>query len=471
MLRLAGAGEDAGATAERILALETRLARAQWTRVENRDPVKRYNPYEVAKLPTLAPGFDWPRYFVAAEMQGSVDRVIVNQPSYLNAFAKALDEVPLEDWKAYLRWRMLGAYAPFLSAPLVDESFAFHGTTVSGTPKNRPDWQRALLVVEGNIGEAMGKLYVARYFTPDRKARMDALVANLLAAYRTSIDGLEWMGPDTKKAALAKLAAFTPHIGYPVRWRDYSSVVVKPGDLVGNIMRAERFEYERNLAKLGKPVDREEWLMTPQTVNAYYYPPMNEIVFPAAILQPPFFDAAADEAYNYGAIGAVIGHEISHGFDDRGSQYDGQGNLREWWTPEDRARFRERTAKLVAQYGAYSPLPGYHLNGELTLGENIADNAGLAIAWKAYRISLGGKEPPLLDGLTGAQRFYYGWAHVWAEKRRDEEKIRLLKIDPHSPGPFRADGAASNQEPFYAAFGVKEGDGMYLPPERRVTIW
>ena len=300
---------------------------------------------------------------------------------------------------------------------------------------------------------------------------MDALVRNLLAAYRQGIDGLDWMSPQTKKEAQAKLATFEPHIGYPSRWRDYSKLEIVRGDLVGNLMRAERFDYLRNLAKLGKPVDREEWLMSPQTVNAYYYPPMNEIVFPAAILQPPFFDADADDALNYGAIGAVIGHEISHGFDDSGSQYDGVGNLRNWWTKEDHERFGARTAALVAQYDAYSPLPGYHLNGKLTLGENIADNSGLAIAWKAYQISLGGKPAPVIDGLTGAQRFFVGWARVWPEKRREPEVLRMLKIDPHSPGRFRANGAAVNQEAFYEAFGVKEGDRMYLPPAKRVTIW
>jgi putative endopeptidase len=325
--------------------------------------------------------------------------------------------------------------------------------------------------VQGTMGYALGRIYVDRYFPPQSKARMDALVQNLLAAYRGSIDGLDWMSPETKKEAQAKLAKFTPKIAYPVKWRDYSSLRIDPSDLVGNLERASRFEFDRNVAKLGKPVDRDEWHMTPQTVNAYYNPEINEVVFPAAILQKPFFDPTADDAVNYGAIGAVIGHEISHGFDDSGSQYDGLGNLRNWWTRQDHENFAARTAALVAQYDAYSPIPGYHLNGKLTLGENIADNSGLAIAWKAYRISLGGREPPVIDGLTGPQRFYMGWASVWGEKMRDEEQIRRIKIDPHSPGRFRANGAASNQAPFYEAFGVKEGDRMYLPPERRVTIW
>jgi predicted metalloendopeptidase len=466
------AGDPASAaTAERILALETGLARAQWTRVENRDPVKRYNPVEVAKLPELAPGYDWKRYLVAADVDGKVDRVIVSQPSYMKGFAKLLEDTPLAVWKSYFRWRLIDGYSAYLSKPFVDEHFAFDGTVVRGIPENRPRWQRALTAVEGSMGEALGKLYVARHFPPEKKARMDQLVKNLLAAYRQGIDGLDWMSPETKKEAQAKLATFEPHIGYPSRWRDYSKLEIVRGDLVGNLMRAERFDYLRNLAKLGKPVDREEWLMSPQTVNAYYYPPMNEIVFPAAILQPPFFDADADDALNYGAIGAVIGHEISHGFDDSGSQYDGVGNLRNWWTKADHEKFGARTAALVAQYEAYSPLPGYHLNGKLTLGENIADNSGLAIAWKAYQISLGGRPAPVIDGLTGAQRFFIGWSRVWPEKRREQEVLRMLKIDPHSPGRFRANGAAVNQEAFYEAFGVKEGDRMYLPPDRRVTIW
>jgi len=470
MLRMAGEA-DGAAAASRILALETTLARAQWTRVQNRDPVKTYNPVQVAELSSVAPGYDWKRYLVAADFGGKVESVVLSQPSYVAAVAKAVDETPLETWKSYFRWRLIEAYAPYLSKPFVDEEFAFSGEVLRGIPQNRPRWERGLEVVQGSMGFALGKLYVAREFPPESKARMDALVRNLLAAYRESIDGLDWMGPETKKEAKAKLAAFTPKIGYPARWRDYSRLAIDPADLVGNLMRANRFEYERNVAKLGKPVDRDEWYMSPQTVNAYYNPEMNEIVFPAAILQKPFFDPAADDAANYGAIGAVIGHEISHGFDDQGSQYDGVGNLRNWWTKEDRERYSARTAALVAQYDAYSPIPGYHLNGKLTLGENIADNSGLAIAWKAYNIALGGKTPPVIDGLTGAQRFYTGWAQVWGESMREEEQIRRIKIDPHSPGRFRANGAAANQAAFYDAFGVKEGDRMYLAPDRRVTIW
>jgi predicted metalloendopeptidase len=382
-----------------------------------------------------------------------------------------MEETPLSTWKEYFRWHLLKSFAPYLSKGFVDEGFSFSGTVLRGVPENRPRWKRALAVVENAEGEALGKLYVAKHFPPEKKERMDRLVKNLLEAYRRSIDTLDWMGPETKSQAQAKLATFTPKIGYPARWRDYSKLTIVAGDLVGNVIRANEFEHNRNVAKLGKPIDRDEWFMTPQTINAYYNPEMNEIVFPAAIIQRPFFDVAADEALNYGAIGAVIGHEVSHGFDDKGSQYDGRGNLREWWTKEDHEKFDARTKALVEQYNGYSPVKGYHLNGELTLGENIADNSGLAIAYKAYRISLGGKEAPVIDGLTGDQRFFMGWAQVWQEKTREEEEIRLVKVDPHSPSHFRAIGAAVNHPAFYEAFGVKEGDKMYLPPSKRVTIW
>jgi predicted metalloendopeptidase len=470
MLAMAGDGA-AASEASGIVALETKLARAQWTRVENRDPVKTYNPVPVGKLAELTPAYDWKRYLVAADVDGKVDKLILSQPSYIEGFGKLVQETPLPVWKSYFRWRLISAYAPYLSQPFVDERFRFVGTVLQGIPQNEPRWKRGVHVIEGSMGFALGKLYTARYFPPDRKARMDTLVRNLLEAYRVSIQGNDWMSPQTKKEALAKLAAFAPKIGYPDKWRDYSRLEIDRGDLVGNVMRANAFEYRRNVAKLGQPVDRTEWFMTPQTVNAYYNPEMNEVVFPAAILQPPFFDASADDAVNYGAIGAVIGHEVSHGFDDSGSQYDGQGNLRNWWTKEDHEHYEARTAKLVAQYDGYSPLPGYHLNGKLTLGENIADNAGLEIAWKAYQLSLHGKPAPTIGGLTGAQRFYTGWAQVWAEEMRPEEQIRRIKIDPHSPGRFRCDGAASNQSAFYDAFGVKPGDGMYLAPAKRVSIW
>jgi putative endopeptidase len=342
---------------------------------------------------------------------------------------------------------------------------------ISGVTAQPPRWKRGVAMVEEVIGEGMGQLYVTQYFPAERKARMETMVKNLLAAYKDSIDQLDWMGPDTRREAQAKLAKFTTKIGYPSKWRDYSALSIVPGDLAGNMRRAAEFSYKRNIAKLGAPVDREEWGMTPQTVNAYYRPTANEIVFPAAILQPPFFNAAADDAVNYGAIGAVIGHEISHGFDDKGSQYDGDGNLRDWWTPDDRAKFKVKADALTRQYDAYSPLPGYNVNGALTLGENIADNSGLAIAYKAYKLSLQGQPAPVIDGLTGEQRFYMGFGQVWRSKMREAQQIKQVKTDPHSPGQFRANGTVVNQPGFYEAFGVKEGDKMYVAPEKRIIIW
>ncbi len=374
-------------------------------------------------------------------------------------------------WKTYLKWKLLSDTAPYLSKSYVDESFAFNDTVLRGIPQNRARWKRGVEFVEQSMGEALGRLYVARHFPPENKARMEALVGNLLAAYRQSIATLDWMSDDTRKEAQAKLARFTPKIGYPKGWRDYGALVVAKDDLVGNRMRAQAFEYRRNLAKLGQPIDRDEWGMTPQTVNAYYNPERNEIVFPAAILQPPFFNVAAEDAVNYGGIGGVIGHEISHGFDDEGSQYDGDGNLRQWFTTEDLARFKTRTQALVAQYDVYEPLPGFHVNGALTLGENVADNAGLAIAYKAYKLSLAGKEAPVIGGLTGEQRLYYGWAQSFRGKSREPEAIRRLKVDPHSPLAVRGLAPARNQPGFYEAFGVRPGDRMYLPPEQRVVLW
>jgi len=321
------------------------------------------------------------------------------------------------------------------------------------------------------MGEALGREYVRRTFPPEAKARAEALVANVLAAFRGSIDTLEWMSPATKVEAQAKLAAFTTKIGYPARWRDYSRLVVAPGDLYGNVVRASRFEADRNIAKLGKPVDRGEWGLTPQAINAYYNPEFNEIVFPAAILQPPFFQANADDAVNYGAIGAVIGHEISHGFDDQGSQFDGKGNLRDWWTPADHEQFAAKTHALVEQYSRFEPVKGYFVNGQLTLGENIGDNSGLAVAYKAYRISLGGRQAPVIDGFTGDQRFYIGYAQIWRSKVRESEAVRRLKVDPHAPDEVRIRGTLANQDAFFDAFGIKQGDAMYNPADARVHIW
>ncbi len=463
--------KDAPDAARAIVALETELAEAQWTRVENRDPVKRYNKVDVAKLDGLTPGYDWSGALAKAGVGNKVDYVIVKQPSYLTAYNTILEKTDLQTWKSYYEWQLVRRFAPFLSKKFVDTSFAFYGTALSGVTENRPLWKRGAGVVEGALGEAVGKQYVQLHFPAERKARMEVLVKNVLEAFRQSIDTLDWMSPATKVQAQAKLAKFSPKVGYPNKWRDYSALTIAPGDLVGNVMRASQFEYQRGVSKLGKPIDREEWGMTPQTVNAYYSPPKNEIVFPASILQPPFFDMSADDAVNYGAIGAVIGHEISHGFDDSGSQYDGDGNLRDWWTLDDRAKFKAKADVLVRQYGAFEPLPGYKVNGALTLGENIGDNSGLAIAYKAYKLSLGGQPAPVIQGLTGDQRFFMGWNQVWRMKIRDAEQVVRIRTDTHSPGKVRANGTVMNQGAFHEAFGTKAGDKMYLAPQERVTIW
>jgi predicted metalloendopeptidase len=473
MLGLAG-DRNAAADAAAILKLETALAQVQWTKVENRDPVKTYNKVALDKLGELAPGYAWKAYLAESGVEGKVGYVIVSQPSYLTAFARIVQETPLPVWKSYFRWHVLNTMAPYLSKAFVDENFAFYGKALRDVPENRPRWKRGLALVEQSMGEGLGKAYVKKYFPPASKARMDQLVQNLLAAYKADIDTLEWMSPATREKARAKLAKFTVKIGYPVKWRDYSALKIDRKDLAGNVVRAAVFEYNRNLAKLGQPVDRSEWEMSPQTVNAYYDPEYNEIVFPAAILQPPFFNAGADDAVNYGGIGAVIGHEISHGFDDQGSQYDGDGKVMDppgWFTQADLDKYKARTHALVEQYSAYAPVPGFPINGELTLGENIADNSGMAIAYKAYRLSLGGKDAPVLDGLTGDQRFFMGWAQVWRSKARDKQAILLIKSDPHSPGQFRGLLPEMNQAAFYSAFDIKPGDKMYLAPEKRVAIW
>jgi putative endopeptidase len=470
MLGLAGDSE-AKAHAAAILNLETALAQVQWTRVENRDPIKTYNKTAIDDLPKLMPGYDWRSYVRASDIAGKVDSVIISQPSYFNGLDKLMTETPLPVWKAYFKWHVLSAAAPYLSKPFVDESFAFTGTVLSGIPENRARWKRGVALIDDAIGEQLGKLYVAKYFPPQNKARMQALVRNMLDAYHRDIDTLDWMSPETRKGAQAKLAKLVTKIGYPDTWRDYGALKISRDDLWGNVVRAREFEFRRNLDKLGKPVDRNEWGMTPQTVNAYYNPQKNEIVFPAAILQPPFFNVKADDAVNYGGIGGVIGHEISHGFDDRGSQYDADGNLHDWFTPEDHEKFKSKTRALVAQYNVFEPVNGFHVNGELTLGENIGDNSGLAIAYKAYRLSLGHKAAPVIDGMTGVQRLYLGWVQVWRGKTREEETIQRIKTDPHSPSEVRGTAPVVNQAGFYSAFGVKQGDKMYVPPERRVDIW
>ena len=469
-LTLAG-DKNAAANAKAIVDFETELAKVQWTKVELRDPIKAYNKVNLADMAKIAPNYDWATWLQTAGITGKTDYVIVSQPTYLKGFAELSNKTSLDTWKAYLAMHLVDSYSSYLSKAFVDQRFDFYGKTLSGVTQIEPRWKRGVGVVERAQGEAVGKLYVAEHFPAERKARMETLVKNLLVAYKQSIDKLDWMSPATKKEAQAKLAKFTPKIGYPNKWKDYSALVVKRDDLVGNVMRSRVVEADRELNKLGKPIDREEWGMTPQTINAYYNPEMNEIVFPAAILQPPFFDANADDAVNYGGIGAVIGHEISHGFDDQGAQYDGDGNLRDWWSPSDHKNFKAKTKMLVEQYNAFEPLPGYHVNGELTLGENIADNSGLAIAAKAYQISLNGKKAPVINGFTGEQRLYMGWAQVWRSKMREPAQIAQVKTDPHSPGQYRANGTLKNQPGFYEAFKVKQGDKMYLAPKDRVIIW
>lgn len=470
MLTMSGDAE-ASKNAAAIFAFETQLATNQWSRVENRNPVKTYNKFQIAKLKELSSDFDWTAYFDSLGTSGKTDYVIVRQPSFVTGLNALIKDVPLETWKAYLKWQVLNAYAPFLSSRFVEQDFAFNSIALRGIPSNQPRWKRAVGRVEEALPEALGQLYVEKYFPPEYKARMQGLVNNLVVAYQQSIETLTWMSADTKKEALAKLAKFTPKIGYPDQWRDYSQLVILKDDLVGNVVRARDHEFKRQLAKLGQPVNRYEWGMSPQTVNAYYNSRQNEIVFPAAILQPPFFNSNADDAVNYGGIGAVIGHEISHGFDDSGSQSDGDGNLRDWWTKEDKENFKKITGALVEQYNAYSPVPGYNVNGALTLGENIADNSGLAIAYKAYQISLKGKPAPVLDGYTGNQRVFMGWAQVWRGKAREAEAIRLVATDSHSPAAVRGNAPLTNLNEFYQAFGVKEGDKMFVAPEKRITIW
>jgi predicted metalloendopeptidase len=468
-------GGDHTETAARIVALETKLAAAHWDVVKRRDADLTYNLRRFADLPAEAPGFNWAGWVSAlGAPPETAAELVVRQPDYLTAFAATWSGEDLDTWKDWARWRLIHSRASLLTDDVVAEDFAFYGRGLSGTEEIRDRWKRAVSAVENLMGDAVGKLYVERHFPPDAKARMDELVANLREAYRVSINDLEWMTPQTRDKALAKLDKFTPKIGYPAKWRDYSTLVIERGDLYGNYRRGYEVGYDRELAKLGGPVDRDEWFMTPQTVNAYYNPGMNEIVFPAAILQPPFFDADADDAANYGGIGAVIGHEIGHGFDDQGAKYDGDGNLVDWWTDEDRAEFGSRTKALIEQYGEFVPRGlgnGHHVNGAFTVGENIGDLGGLSIALLAYRLSLKGADAPVIDGLTGEQRVFFGWAQVWRTKSRAAEAIRRLAIDPHSPPEFRCNGVIRNLDAFYDAFEVSESDELYLDPQRRVRIW
>ena len=470
MLHLLGAAAP-GKEADTILALETALAKLQWTRVANRDAQKTYNPKTLAQLAKEAPAIDWNGYFTEAGLTSALPTLVVRQPDYLQGLSSLIQSTPISTWTAYFRYRVLSSRAPFLTRAFVEEDFAFNQGVLQGTQQAPDRWKRGTQLVDRLLGEASGKLYVEKYFPPATKARIDELVRNLLKAYAASIDQLPWMSAATKVEAQAKLRKINVKIGYPEHWRDYSALKILPDDLLGNVRRAQEFERNRKLTQLGGPVDRAEWNMTAPTVNAYYNPSVNEIVFPAGILQRPAFDPAADDAFNYGSAGATIGHEISHGFDDQGSQYDSDGNLRDWWTPEDHAKFKAKTELLVKEYDAFEPVPGFHVNGALTLGENIADIAGIEIAYKAYLASLNGRTPPVIDGMTADQRFYIGFAQSWLSKRRDESTIAQVKSDPHSPAKYRTNGVVVHMPSFYSAFSVVPGNKMYLAPEQRITLW
>jgi len=479
--------DDAAERAQRVFQLETDIAALHWDNVKTRDSQATYNLRTWGEFASAAGGSDadaatdahssidldvW-RSALLGEHEHAFDEVVVREPSFFEQVGGLFTEDRLPAWRDWLAWKIVHSAAPYLPAAFVEANFDFYARTLTGTPDMRDRWKRAVSLVEGALGEAVGQVYVARHFPPQAKDSMDVLVANLVEAYRQSIESLDWMSEETRLKALDKLSKFTPKIGFPVKWRDYSDLVIDPDDLFGNVRRSNLFDLHRELGKIGQPLDRDEWFMTPQTINAYYNPGFNEIVFPAAILQYPFFDETRDAAANYGAIGAVIGHEIGHGFDDQGSQYDGDGRLTSWWTDADRQAFEQRTASLIAQFDALAPaqVPDQHVNGSLTIGENIGDLGGLAIAWKAYVISLDGAEPPVIDSLTGAERFFLSWAQAWQQKGRDAEVIRLLSIDPHSPNEFRCNQIVRNIDEFYATFGVTEKDALWLPPEQRVSIW
>ncbi|MBN1204746.1 MAG: M13 family metallopeptidase [Myxococcaceae bacterium] len=468
MLRLAGSA-DAEARAHRIFELERKIAQAHWTQVETQDITKSNNPWPRDQFARRAPGLDWEAYFGAAGL-GPQREFIVWQPSALTGIAKLAGSEPLQTWKDYLTFHAIARAAPFLPKAFVEESFAFNGRVLSGAQQQRERWKRGVDVASEAMGEAIGKRYVEKYFPPEARAEADKMVRNIIAALGQHIDALAWMTPETKARAKEKLTTLQVSIGHPAKWRDYSGLEISRGDAYGNAWRASRFEYQRNLDKLGKPVDRSEWFMVPQVVNALNSPQQNSIIFPAAILQPPFFDPNADPAVNYGGIGTVIGHEIVHSFDDVGAQFDARGKLANWWTKEDAARFKAAGEALVAQYSAYRPLPDLALNGELTLGENIADVAGVSISYDAYKRSLGGRPAPVLEGFSGDQRFFLGFAQIWRNKYREPLLRRLLLTDGHSPGEFRA-AAVRNLEGWYQAFSVAPGQALYLAPEQRVRIW
>jgi putative endopeptidase len=469
MFDLAGLSEGAAA-ASMIMALETRMAEAQMKKEQTRDFASNYSKVPLGELSEIMPQFNWSGYIAEAGI-GDIDGLVVFMTEHMKALDSIIADTDLDTWKVYLTWDALNTAAARLNEELDDQDFEFFSKTLRGTEEQRPMWRRGVSTVNGTLGELVGKVYVKKHFPPEAKARMETLVANLLNAYEKSITELAWMGDETKAEALEKLSKFTAKIGYPDEWRDYSAIEIKADDLFGNLQRAAIAEYERQLDRQGGPVDKSEWGMTPQTVNAGYSPWANEITFPAAILQPPFFNLAADEAINYGAIGAAIGHEIGHGFDDSGSAFDGDGALRNWWTDEDRAEFEERTSGLVAQFDAYQPFEDLSVNGEFTLGENIGDLGGISIGLLAYQMSLDGEEAPIIDGFTGVQRVFIGYGQNWRGKYRDERLRELIQTDPHSPPLYRANGPVRNVPEFYDAFDVHEGDALYLAPEERVKIW
>lgn len=469
MLQLSGV-TDAKAKAAKVFALETALAGKQMKKEDTRNMGALYNKYAIKDLVKLTPDFDWNGFLSAAGIKGQ-DSLVVTQVAYTKDLNAILKGTPLDVWKDYFKWGAVTGASTLLTTALDQANFDFYAKTLYGVQQQKPQWRRAVDMVNGNLGEMVGKLYVEKHFPPAAKERMLKLVNNLLKAYEESIKTLDWMSPETKKQALVKISKFTPKIGYPDTWRDYGALKVKKNDLYGNSLRATEFEYNRTIGKLGKPVDRKEWGMTPQTVNAYYNPTMNEIVFPAAILQPPYFDMEAEDAVNYGGIGAVIGHEIGHGFDDQGATFDGDGVLRNWWTPKDLSEFKKRTNALVAQYNSFQVFPDLKVNGTFTLGENIGDLGGLSIAMKAYKTSLQGKPAPVMDGFTGEQRVLIGWAQAWLNKANDQSLRNQVGTDPHSPATFRVNGVVRNIPEFYEAFKVKPGDSLYLAPKDRVKIW
>ncbi|HET9159302.1 MAG TPA: M13-type metalloendopeptidase, partial [Caulobacteraceae bacterium] len=461
---------DAQKRAADIVAMETEIAKVSWTRAEQRDDNKMYNATPVADLSKLAPGFPWSSYLTAAKLS-SVNRVIVGEVTAFPKIAEVYAKAPVEVLQAWMAFNVVDNASPYLSKRFDQAQFAFHGKTINGQPEQRPRWKRASSLLDANMGEAVGKLYVAEYFPAAYKAQMEALVGNLKVAMRARLQKADWMSPATKTQAIDKLDKLGVKIGYPNKWRDYSKLAVKDGDALGNVVRAAAFDWNFRVGRLNGPIDRDEWEMYPQTVNAYYNPAKNEVVFPAAILQPPFFDPKADPAVNYGGIGAVIGHEITHAFDDQGRQSDASGQLRDWWTPADAEKFTVQAKKLGAQYSSFEPLPGAHINGDLTMGENIADLGGVLMAYDAYHASLGGKAAPAIDGLSGDQRFFYGFAQIWRGKIRDEQLRQRLVSDPHSPDYFRVNGTLRNVDAWYQTFGVKPGDKLYVDPAQRVRIW